>query len=197
MQKVLILFAHPALQSSRVNLAMIEGIGHIKGVTFHDLYKQYPRYDIDIKREQKLLKKHQFIIFQHPFYWYSTPPLLKEWIDLVLEHGWAYGSTGSALKGKKLMNIITTGGQETSYKTDGFNRFSMPQFLAPMDQTAHLCKMQYMPPYVIHGTHQLSDEEVKKEAENYKIFIEKVRDEKFNFTTAKKKNSDNMNVPSD
>lgn len=28
---------------------------------------------------------------QHPFYWYSTPALLKEWQDLVLEHGWAYG----------------------------------------------------------------------------------------------------------
>ncbi|MES0490523.1 MAG: NAD(P)H-dependent oxidoreductase [Leptospirales bacterium] len=193
MQKVLIIFAHPALQGSRINRSMIEGIERLKGITFHDLYELYPRSDIDIKHEQKLLLEHQFIIFQHPFYWYSMPPLLKEWIDLVLEHGWAYGSTGKSLAGKKAMSIITTGGKQVSYQNDGFNRYTMTQLLAPMDQTAFLCKMEYFPPYVIHGTHQLSDEEVQIEAEKYKTFIQNVRDQTFNFTTAAKVNPENMN----
>ncbi|WP_396125955.1 NAD(P)H-dependent oxidoreductase [Brevibacillus laterosporus] len=25
-----------------------------------------------------------------PFYWYSSPPLLKKWLDDIFTHGWAY-----------------------------------------------------------------------------------------------------------
>ena len=59
-------------------------------VTVHDLYEAYPDFDIDA--EQRLLEAHDIVIFQQPFYWYSVPPLIKQWCDLVLEHGWAYGS---------------------------------------------------------------------------------------------------------
>ena len=92
MAKVLILFAHPALEKSRVNKRLILAAGNIDNITLNDLYEEYPDFDIDIKREQQLLIEHDLIILQHPFYWYSTPALLKQWEDLVLEHGWAYGS---------------------------------------------------------------------------------------------------------
>ena len=52
---------------------------------------------------------------QHPFYWYSTPALVKQWEDLVLEHGWAYGSQGHALRGKRLLSIISAGGRAEAY----------------------------------------------------------------------------------
>ena len=55
------------------------------------MYEKYPDFNIDVDYEKKLLEKNQIIIWQHPFYWYSAPPLLKQWIDLVLEFGWAYG----------------------------------------------------------------------------------------------------------
>ena len=70
----------------------------------HDLYEAYPDFDIDVRREQELLAAHEVIVLQHPFYWYSAPALLKEWQDLVLEHGWAYGSGGTALRGKALLS---------------------------------------------------------------------------------------------
>ncbi|MCB0293189.1 MAG: NAD(P)H-dependent oxidoreductase, partial [Calditrichaeota bacterium] len=87
MKKILIIFAHPAFQKSRVNARLIEGLAQMEGITFHDLYQAYPEFDIDIAAEQQLLTGHDVIVFHHPFFWYSTPALLKEWQDLVLEHG--------------------------------------------------------------------------------------------------------------
>src|SRR5215218_7480326 len=115
MAKLLLLFAHPALEKSRVHSRFIKNLDRIPGLRFHDLYEAYPDFDIDVKREQKLMAEHDIIIFQHPFYWYSGPALLKQWQDLVLEYNWAYGSEGKALTGKRTLNIISCGGSRESY----------------------------------------------------------------------------------
>jgi len=127
--RILILFAHPALQKSRVNRQLIEYVKGIDGVTFHDLYEAYPDFHIRIKREQEMLIKHNIIVFHHPLFWFSIPSLLKEWMDLVLEHRWAYGKDGNALRGKKLLNAITTGGRESLYQKDGLNKHTISEFL--------------------------------------------------------------------
>jgi glutathione-regulated potassium-efflux system ancillary protein KefG len=171
MAKVLILFAHPALEKSRVHSRLISNIHKIHGVTFRDLYETYPDFDIDIKKEQSLLLQHEIIILQHPFYWYSSPAIIKQWLDLVLEHGWAYGKDGTMLTGKKMMNAISCGGPSDAYQKEGRNRFTIREFLTPFDQTAVLCKMQYLPPFVIHGTHQLSTVEIEEYAINYEQLI--------------------------
>ena len=93
-QRVLILFAHPAPERSEVNAPLFEASRGREGVTLVDLYAEYPDYRIDIDREQQRLVDHDVVVFMFPLYWYSTPAILKEWQDLVLEHGWAYGSTG-------------------------------------------------------------------------------------------------------
>ena len=90
-RKTLVVFVHPALHRSRVNAALARGIQDLPSLTFHDLYAAYPRHLIDVDREQALLLQHDVIVWQHPFYWYSCPSLLKEWQDVVLEHGFAYG----------------------------------------------------------------------------------------------------------
>jgi len=156
--KILILFAHPALQKSRVNKILIQDLDQMDHVIFHDLYEAYPDFDIDVPTEQKLLTQSDIIVFMHPFYWYSTPALLKEWQDLVLLHGWAYGSQGNALKGKKMLNIITTGGPEKAYHHEDPERYTIEQLLAPIEQTARLCKMEYLKPFTVHGTHTINKE---------------------------------------
>ena len=161
-RRILILFAHPALEKSRVNKLLIAGLDRKEGITFHDLYEAYPDLDIDVKHEQELLSAHDIVVFHPPFYWYSTPAILKEWQDLVLEHGWAYGREGNALKGKWLMNVITTGGQEKSYCEIGSNRYTVRQLLAPVEQTACLCKMLFLPPFVVHGSLGITREQVLK-----------------------------------
>jgi glutathione-regulated potassium-efflux system ancillary protein KefG len=174
--RVLILFAHPALEKSRVNRPLAAAVRGLAGVTFHDLYETYPDFDVDVRHEQALLTEHDLIVFQHPFYWYSTPALVKQWEDLVLEHGWAYGSGGTALRGKIWLTAITTGGREAAYQHDGHNRLTIRELLAPLEQTARLCGMRFLPPFVVHGTHRLDAAGIELAAGEYRRAIEALRD---------------------
>lgn len=167
MAKVLVLFAHPALERSRVHRRLNEGVRSGPDITLHDLYEAYPRLDVDVAREQRLLVEHDVIVLQYPFYWYSTPPILKQWMDLVLEHGWAYGSEGHALVGKTFLCAISAGGREEAYCSAGYNRFTVRQLLAPVEQTARLCGMEFLPPFVVFGTHSLREDAIRAEAERY------------------------------
>jgi glutathione-regulated potassium-efflux system ancillary protein KefG len=167
MRRVLVLFAHPKFEKSRANKAMVQAIAGLEGITFHDLYERYPHFQIDVAYEQKLLQQHDIIVWHHPIYWYSCPPLLKQWIDLVLEIGWAYGKGGEQLKGKYLFNAVSSGGSREVYQPEGRNRFSLRQFLAPFDQTAWLCHLQYLPPFAVQGTHRLTELELEEVALQY------------------------------
>jgi glutathione-regulated potassium-efflux system ancillary protein KefG len=182
---VLILFAHPATQKSRVNIILANAVRRLEGVTLHDLYEAYPDFSIDTKREQQLLLEHDIIVMQFPFFWYSTPALLKEWEDIVLEHGWAYGSKGTALRGKKIMCALSTGGGEKAYQKGG-NRFTIRQLLAPLERSATLCGMVFLPPYVVHGTHSLTSQDIKNRAEEYSRLIGALSEGKVNYSKAVK-----------
>jgi glutathione-regulated potassium-efflux system ancillary protein KefG len=185
MRRILILFAHPVLERSRVNRRLLAAVHDVTGVTVHDLYETYPSLYIDVKREQRLLLDHDVVVFQHPFYWYSTPALLKEWQDLVLEHGWAYGHGGTHLRGKITLNAITTGGPESAYHRDGYNRFTIRELLAPWDQTAHLCGMRFLAPFTVHAALRVvGDEDLTQARTRYRQLIEALRDDRLDLDRA-------------
>ncbi len=171
MPRVLILFAHPAYHRSRANRALVEAVRELEGVTFHDLYEAYPDLMVDVPREQKLLESHDVVVFQHPFYWYSAPALVKEWLDLVLTHGWAYGEGGTALAGKSWLVAITSGGSESSYAAAGGNRWTVGEFLRPFEATAQLCNMRWRPPFVFHQSHLATAVELVDAAARYQARI--------------------------
>jgi len=177
MNKILINFAHPAIARSKINRALRAAVEHLEGITFNDLYANYPDFLIDVKKEQSLCENHDIIIFQHPFYWYSTPAIMKEWLDLVLEHGWAYGSQAKALKGKYLIQAITAGGDESFYQKEGFNAFTIGELTSPYRATAKLCKMNWLPPFTVLGIHRgLPEEKIKVYAEDYRRTVIALRD---------------------
>lgn len=176
-RRVLVLLVHPALERSRVNRRLFAAAREVSGITTRDLYEEYPSFAIDIEREKALLSDHDVIVFQHPFYWYSIPSLLKEWQDVVLELGWAYGPGGEALRGKLVLHVVTTGGAQAAYRPDGRNRFTLRTLMSPLDQTAHLCGMTFLPPLVVHGSLRLvTDEDVRPYAAQYVRALEQLRD---------------------
>lgn len=179
MLSILILFAHPAYEKSRVNKALIHEVSNLENVTVHDIYEEYSDFDIDVNYEKSLLLRHDIIVLHHPFYWYSFPPLLKQWIDLVLEYGWAYGTKGTQLRNKKIFNAITTGGGFAAYQKEGHNRYTITELLAPIDQTAFLCRMTYYPPFVVHNSHLLNSTEIQNFAEDYLKVITGLRNGNF------------------
>ncbi len=177
MARILILFAHPALEKSRIHRHLVPAVRELSEITFHDLYEAYPNFHIDVDYEQELLLQHDIIVLQHPFYWYSTPPIIKQWEDLVLEHGWAYGSRGVALRDKRLLNAITVGGGQHAYQREGFNRFTLREFLAPIEQTFVLCRMHYLTPFAIFGTHRMEMPDIQAAVTAYQRLIGGLRDE--------------------
>lgn len=171
-RRVLVLLAHPAYQRSRANKALAAAAREVDGVTVHDLYAAYPGFDIDVAREKAALTAHDVLIFQHPFYWYSTPSLLKEWQDLVLELGWAYGPGGTALRGKTFLSVVTTAGSREAYSHEGMHGRTMRELLAPIDQTFRLCGMVRLPPLVVHGAPRLEAPALAAAAETYRRVLE-------------------------
>jgi glutathione-regulated potassium-efflux system ancillary protein KefG len=169
--KVLVLLAHPALHRSRVNRPLAAAARSVPGVTVHDLYEAYPDHDVDVAHEQELLAAHEVVVLQHPFYWYSAPSLVKEWLDLVLRIGWAYGPGGTALRGKAWGHALSTGGPEAAYGQQALSGFTLAQFLVPFQATARLCGMDFLPPLAVHGTHRLDDDGIDGARARYAVAL--------------------------
>ena len=179
MRHILILFAHPALKRSRVNAALRRAVEGEAGITVHDLYASYPDFLIDVPREQALCLAHEVIVLQHPFYWYSVPAIAKEWLDLVLEHGWAYGKSGQALQGKIFFQALTAGGDALAYSATGSNRYTIGELTLPLRATANLCRMRWLPPYAVLGVHRgLPADLLTRHAADYRRTLIALRDER-------------------
>jgi len=151
-RKILLLFAHPSQSRSEINLPLFKLANRHPQVTAVDLYAEYPDFKIDIDKEQQRLLEHDVVMFQFPLYWYSTPAILKEWQDLVLEYGFAYGQQGTALKGKYFICAVTAGGASNAYCEQGYNHFSIRSLLRPLEQTANLTLMHFLPPFALFGS---------------------------------------------
>jgi len=189
-RKILVLFAHPKLDRSLANAAMIKAIQGLPGITFVDLYAAYPRFEINVEVEQRRLLEHDVVVFQHPLYWYSTPAILKEWQDLVLEYGFAYGSDGHALDKKLFLSAITTGGSADAYTADGYQHYPIRNLLRPIEQTVALCRMQFLPPYVLFAAgHAKEENRLTAHAQGYARLLEALRDDRFNLKEGMKQDT--------
>lgn len=179
MARVLLYYAHPGHKHSHANRALFEVARSVDGISVVDLYATYPRFEIDVDAEQRRLLDHDVILMQFPLFWYSTPSLLKEWIDLVLEHGFAYGSGGTALTGKTLMLAVTAAGSEDAYCADGYQRYPMRTFLTPLERTAGLCHMRFPPPYVLYSALAApQDDTLDAHVRGYRALLEGLRDDR-------------------
>lgn len=171
MKKILILFAHPRYENSRVHKALLWHIRDLPFVTLHDLYEEYPHFNVDVAREKALLLTHDIVVWQHPIYWYNGPALLKQWIDLSLEFGWAYGPGGKALSGKWVFNAVSSGGVQQAYTPEGRHGHALREFLLPFEQTAKLCQMHYLPPFAAQGAHQIDHDSLRAHGEAYAALL--------------------------
>jgi len=158
--KVLVLVAHPNLATSRVNKAWSEAFERHENVTVRDLYKLYPDMDIDILEEQAVLLAHDRIVLQFPLYWYSSPAVLKHWLDLVLQPGFAYAVGGDKLRGKEFVICTSVGSTEDNYRAGGHNNYSVDELLRPFQQSVAYIRGRYISPFCFFRALVASDEEI-------------------------------------
>ncbi|MGE7885017.1 NAD(P)H-dependent oxidoreductase [Bacillus sp. NPDC094077] len=173
--KALVVIAHPNIEKSRINKRWLEELKkYPEDFTIHELYKEYPDWKFDIEREQKLLVEHDRYIFQFPFYWYSSPPLLKKWFDDILTYGFAYGSTGDKLRGKEFGLAISAGVIEKEYRAGEANEYTLSELLRPYQASCLYTGMKFLPTFALYGVdYNLPDEKLEESATDYINHIEK------------------------
>ena len=114
-------------------------------------------------------------MLQFPLYWYSYPPLLKQWFDDVFAYGWAYGSTGGKLKGKKFALAITIGDEPKSYEKDGAVGLSMDEVIAPFKCAMNFTGAKLEARHFGYGFSFHADAQyIAKSAEKYAEFLAKL-----------------------
>lgn len=187
MARLIVYYAHPGHKYSHANRHMARAARSVSDITFVDLYSDYPRFDIDVDLEQQRLLDHDVVLLQFPMFWYSTPSLVKEWEDLVLEHGFAYGAGGEKLAGKHMLLSVTGAGPEEAYAHEGYQHYPIRTFLTPLEQTARLCGMQFSAPYILYGSLQAQkDGRIEPHVDGYRRLLEAIRDDRYDFDAAAK-----------
>ncbi|WP_411343758.1 NAD(P)H-dependent oxidoreductase [Paenibacillus sp. WLX1005] len=167
--KTLIVVAHPNLHESRINKRWLQELEQYSDrLTIHNLYEQYPDSKLDIAREQTLLEQHDRIILQFPLYWFSSPPLLKQWLDEVFLEDWAYGTDIELFHSKTISVAISAGSRESDYQMDRKYRYDIHHILSPFEVTTRYLNAQYREPFVLYaaGSH-LSDDALEDSAKRY------------------------------
>lgn len=171
---VLVVFAHPYPDRSRANYQLLKAVEHLDGVSVRSLYDLYPSFEIDVGAEQAALEQAAVVVWQHPLYWYSVPSLLKHWFDKVLARGFAYGEGGTALRGKRCLWVVTTGGDDRAFGAHGMHGRPFAEFTPVVEQTALFCGMQWQEPLVLYGAHRVPPEDLAAAATGYRERLEEL-----------------------
>ncbi|MGT2907369.1 NAD(P)H-dependent oxidoreductase [Streptococcus dentiloxodontae] len=167
--KTLVIIAHPDIEQAKVNKRWKQELQkYPQDIVIHDLYQTYPDWAIDVSVEQRLLEQHDRIIFQFPIYWYSYPPLLKKWFDDVFTHGWAYGSKGKKLVGKKLGLAMSIGDKKENYTESGGVGFTVDEITVPFKAAANHVGANLLPYFAVFGiSFEATDKDIAASAEDY------------------------------
>ena len=78
-----------------------------------------------------------------------------------------------------ILSAISTGGRREAYLADEEGKFSIRQLLAPFELSTKLCRMEYLSPFVTHGTHLLNEDGIDQAASDYAKVIGALRDDIF------------------
>ncbi len=169
--KTTVFVTHPNINQSRVNSALAKGAASLTDLEVRYLYDLYPDGKIDVPLNRLHWKKTDRIVLQFPMQWYSTPPLLKQWLDDVLTYGWSHGGETQALRDKQLMLAVSLGGAESAYQPDGAAGHTVGEYLLSFETISGYLGMNYIKPFITGGSATITDEEIAAQVEQYKTVL--------------------------
>ncbi|MGP4041048.1 NAD(P)H-dependent oxidoreductase [Gracilibacillus sp. D59] len=155
----LLIVSHPDIIESGSQQYFLSSLKDREEITVHHLENQYPNGTINVAKEQNLLRQHDRIIFQFPFYWYSATPLIKKWQDEVLGEGFAYGTRKKPLAGKDFGLILMIGVAEREYQAGGEELFTISELTKPFQAMANKLGMNYLRPLPVFQFFYMEEEE--------------------------------------
>lgn len=163
-KKVLILLAHPSIEKSKANSALVDAVKELPNVRIINLYKEPFLKSTYIEA----FRGADIVIFQFPFYWASAPHMLKKWCDEIFSSI----QENPGVKGKRLMITTTTGSAHEAYRSGGKNHFTIDELLRPYQLLANRSGMIWMTPFVVYGVSLLdAAQRIEAGAKDYKEYI--------------------------
>lgn len=152
MSKILVVSGHPDYKHSIANRAILDEFHRlVPEAEIVYLDAEYPDFKIDVEKEQKRLVEADTVVFEFPFWWYSAPSLMRRYFELVLSHGFAYGASGTALHGKKLVISFTAGARKSAYTPEGYQHYVMDTFIPQFRALSNLCGFVWHDPIISFG----------------------------------------------
>jgi len=111
------------------------------------------------------------LILHFPLFWFSTPAILKGWIDRVLISGLTYGGKRfydrGGLAGRKAMVTVTLGGRPHMFASDGIHG-PLEDMLRPLLRgTLYYTGLEVLPPFVAWHVPYISDNDRKAYLDAY------------------------------
>lgn len=169
MSKTLILIFHPDLAASRANRALAQAAARVPGVEIVDVAARCPAGRIDTDVEVAELLSADRLVLQFPIRWYSTPPLMKAWQDLVLTRMMyiAPQTEGARLAGVPVMVAATAGNYRGAYGPEGVNLFPLAELLKPLAATANRCGLAWSEPHLVYEADKVGPDQLAQEGERY------------------------------
>ena len=135
----------------------------------------------DIRQELDKLLWADLLILNFPIFWFSTPAMLKGWIDRVLVSGICYGGKRfydqGGLSGKKALVTVTLGGREHMFG-EGAIHGPLEDMLRPILRgTLAYVGFDVLEPFVAWHVPYISDEARKEFLVSYQQRLEHLSDD--------------------
>ena len=160
MKKTLVLFAHPFLEFSNNNKELTNFYERHQQFTFRDLYEEYPDFHIPAFRERKRIVEYDRFIFHFPIIWFGMPPLLRLWLDEVVDGNWINGQTKNPFENKEVFLLVTTRSKERSFGKNGKHGYTIEELISGLLVTLKIFKVNIKNIYIVYEAETLSKKEI-------------------------------------
>lgn len=168
---VLVLYAHPYPDRSRVNRQLLRGIAELAAVEIRSLYDLYPDFAIDVAAEQEAVARHRALVLQHPLYWHLPPAAMVMWLEKVLLHGWAFGAEARAFSGKRCWWVVTIGSGEMQFLGDDPTAPPREAYETAVRHALERCGATWLAPMIIANAHALDKTELARQSAEYRAAL--------------------------
>lgn len=142
---------------------------------------EHQAFSDDIEAELEKLVWCDFLNLQFPLWWWSTPAMMKGWIDRVFVNGLVYGKgrrmdTGG-LRGRRAMLTITTGCYPEMVAPDGLLGDLNVSLWHLHSGTLAYAGFDVLPPFVAWSIHYTTPEQRNRYLDEYAARLEKIETE--------------------
>lgn len=178
---LLVVSGHAKIEISTATKAIMEEVKkEFPEAELLYLDQTYPDFKIDIRKERQRVSSADIIVLQYPIQWYSSPAIMKRWLEEVFTFGFAHDAKGGLLNGKKLIISMTSGAPESQYHIGERQGYPMDVYQLPLVQLADLCGMDFCGMVHTGGYNIMrkfadKDLHVQKAQEHAKFLIEKIK----------------------